>query len=106
MNRDQVNQVVSFLAKVKPEGEMKAHVINSLNALMQSNDPMSNRFLQVFAEAMNRAAVTVLNESAGVPNVPAFVPFSQPTPTPTQNKPATPEMLSESILAHAEKLMM
>jgi hypothetical protein len=95
-------KVVNFLAKTKAEGAMKGHIINSLNALMMSDDPVSVRFTQILSEAVNRAAGAVLNESAGIPNVPQYQPFQSQMP----NQPVTPQALSESILDHAARLMI
>lgn len=99
-------KVVNFLAKARAEGTMKGHIINSLNALMMSDDPVSVRFTQILSEAVNRAAGAVLNESAGIPAVPQF----QPQPMQFPGQPAapamTPKAILESIQDHAARLML
>jgi len=97
-------KVVNFLAKARADGEMKGHIINSLNALMMSNDPVSIRFTQILSEAVNRAAGAVLNESAGIPAVPQFQP--QPMQLPGQPAAMTPKAMLESIQDHAARLML
>ena len=101
-------KVVNFLAKTRAEGAMKGHIINSLNALMMSDDPVSVRFTQILSEAVNRAAGAVLNESAGIPNVPQFQPqagsvFSQPA---QPGQKMTPQSLLEAIQNRAADLML
>lgn len=103
MLQSEAVKVVNFLAKVRAEGEMKGHIINSLNALMMSNDPVSTRFTQILSEAVNRAAGAVLNESAGIPAVPQFQP--QPMAIPGQQPAMTPKALMESIQDHAARLL-
>jgi len=99
-------KVVNFLAKARAEGDMKGHIINSLNALMMSNDPVSTRFTQILSEAVNRAAGAVLNESAGIPAVPQF----QPQPMQFPGQPAAPVMtlktMLESVQEHAARLLI
>jgi hypothetical protein len=99
-------KVVNFLAKTRAEGDMKGHIINSLNALMMSNDPVSIRFTQILSEAVNRAAGAVLNESAGIPSVPQFQPQPMQYPGQSAAPAATPKAILESIQDHAARLLI
>lgn len=98
-------KVVNFLAKAKAEGAMKGHIINSLNALLMSDDPVSVRFTQILSEAVNRAAGAVLNESAGIPNVPQFQPQQSQAPG-QPGQQFTPQAILESIQSRAADLML
>lgn len=106
MTPAEASKVIGFLAKAKAEGEiMKGHIINCLNALMTSNDPVSVKYCQILSEAINQASVTVLNESA-VPAVPAFIPSAPATPAAPEPGKATPKEISQAILDHASRLMV
>lgn len=86
MNQQEASRVVGFLATAKPNTEaMKGHIVNSINALLLSADPVSVRFSQIFTEAINRASSNVLNESAN-PMLPpqAMQPFNSRPQQPQQ----------------------
>ena len=86
------SKVLNFLSKAKIDSDiMKGHIINSLNACMQSQDPASVRFCQILSESINRAATGVLTESAAPSHFQGQVPLNT---------------LLESITDHASKLML
>lgn len=88
-------KVINFLATVKADSNvMKGHIINSLNALMMSTDPVSTRFCAVLSESINRASSSILNESAPPSFVPAYSaePVHQQTQQNSDRRPVTEVM--------------
>ena len=110
MTSQEASRVVGFLATAKPNTDtMKGHIVNSINALLMSPDPVSSRFCQMLTESMNRSASQVLNESAN-PALPpqALQPFGRPQsqPQPQQQQQNTPEAILEAINDRAAMLMI
>jgi hypothetical protein len=104
MQAADATKIVNFFTKIKLDNEpMKAYVVNALNALMLSPDPVSVRFCQTLNEALNRAAVAVINESAGAPPV---IPQMPAAPQQQQVPVATPAAICEAMADHASKLMI
>jgi len=97
MNQQEASRVVAFLAQAKPTTDtMKGHIVNSINALLMSPDPMSVRFCQVLAESMNRAAGSVLNESASPVPPQAMQQFGQQPVQQQSAQQQQQQLLSES----------
>jgi hypothetical protein len=88
---------------------MKNHIINSINALFKSQDPISSRFCYFFAESMNKSAISVLNESSGIPDLPPQAlqsPYGIQQPVQNQyGNQQTSETIIESITNKAAAIL-
>ena len=110
MQAAEASKIVSFMSKVKMDNDpMKAWVMNAMNALMSSPDPVSIRFCQLFNESLNKSAVAVINESAGappvIPSAPAAAPAA-PAAQPANPATAPAGVVLESIMDRASMLMI
>lgn len=114
MNQQEASRVVAFLSTARPTNDtMKGHIVNSINALLMSPDPVSVRFSQTFVEAVNNMAGTVLNEASNPVPPQARMPFGiqppaqpqRPQQQPRQTAPESTESLLEQINNRAALLM-
>lgn len=114
MNQQESSRVLGFLAVARPDSQqMKSHIINSLNALLMSNDPASVRFSQVFIESMHSVAANVLNEATNPIPPQAYQHFTESQSgqgyggQPTKPMPVSqsPEAAFEAIINRASLIL-
>lgn len=97
MTRDQVMNIVNFLARVKATPDMKGHIVNSVKAIFADNSAEAQRFATAITEAINQSVTMVINEGTAPASVyqPPVLPGQPAAPRQQTPASATPDFIRD-----------